>query len=349
MKPEMGSRINEEGTLSLPRRPTSPWFLLAALAGATWLLYEPSRILSKREITLQVEDLPLALGRPDPDEVGDLRYLGGIEVRSTDKGFSGFSGLMIDQVEPDLRIIAVSDQGDRFGARLLMRDGRLSGMDSAVLEPLLDLNGRPLRIKQWSDAESMAQLPDGRVMVGFERRHRIWTYGPRLSGPAREFPTPAFLQQAPNNGGLESLASWPDGRVLAITERLRTKGSHFAAFLWRSGAWTDLEWQPSGSGFEPADAASLPNGDLLVLERHWSVSGPSSLVSRVVRVASSVVRPGATLSGRVIAELRAEVVSENLEGLAVFSGPDGATHVLMMADDFLGRPRTVVLLFSLSD
>ena len=126
----MGSRINEEGTSSLPRRPTSPWFLLAALAGATWLLYEPSRILSKREITLQVEDLPLALGRPDPDEVGDLRYLGGIEVRSTDKGFSGFSGLMIDQVEPDLRIIAVSDQGDRFGARLLMRDGRLSGMDS---------------------------------------------------------------------------------------------------------------------------------------------------------------------------------------------------------------------------
>ena len=183
MEPETGSRINEEGSASLPRRPTSRWFLLAVLAGATWLLYEPSRILSKREITLQVEDLPLALGRPDPDEVGDLRYLGGIEVRSTDKGFTGFSGLMIDRVEPELRIIAISDQGDRLGARLLTRDGRLCGMDQGVLEPLLDLDSHALRTKKWADAESVAQLPDGRVLVGFERRHRIWTYGPRLLGP----------------------------------------------------------------------------------------------------------------------------------------------------------------------
>ncbi len=327
------------------------WVLgVAFIVGVGVLFYEPSRTLSRREVTLKVEEVALAASGPAADRVGDLSYVGGLAIRSQDEGFGGLSGLMMDVSDPETRIIAVSDQGDRFGARLVIEGGRLRGLDHATLEPLVDLDGLALRSKKWSDAESIAQLPDGRVLTGFERHHRIWVYGARVSGPARVFETPAALQDAPSNGGLESIATWPDGRVLAITERLRTAGSKVAAFLWEAGRWSSLEWTVSGPGFEPSDAATLPNGDLLVLERLWSPLGPSHFRTRIVRVKGGDVSAGAVLSGKVIAELRAPLITENFEGLAVHKGEGGVTRLLLVSDDnFTRAQRTLLLMFELRE
>ena len=322
---------------------------MAAILGAVAILYEPSRMVTKREVRVQVEDIHLGSSQPEKTHRSELIYLGGLEIRSADKGFTGFSGLILEGSEPELTMIAVTDGGDRFEARLEMAGGKLSGLDHATLEPLVDLEGRPLQTKKWSDAESIARLPDGRVLVGFERRHRIWAYGPHLSGRPRVFETPPSLPEAPANGGLESIAVWPDGRILAITERLHTRGGSLAAFLYVDGAWADVEWQPTAPGFEPSDAIALPGGDLLVLERYWSLSGPSSLVSRVVRVPLGLVKPGASLNGRVIAELGRPLIAENFEGLAVFVGLDGRDRLVMVSDDPLGRLRTVVLMFALAN
>jgi hypothetical protein len=303
----------------------------------------------KREITLTAQSVPLSVAEPKLDHVGGLRFLGGLWLRSEDEAFGGLSGLFAEEKDGVPWLIAVTDQGDKLAGRAVLVDDRLAAVDSATIEPLVNPEGKPIAGKVFGDAESLARLPDGRMLVGFERRHRIWAYPSELTGRAQVFETPAAVLDAPGNGGLESLASWPDGRVLAITEQMKTDRGNFAAFLRQGGTWTSVEWTGSAPGFEPSDATVLPDGDLLILERLWSARAPLDLRSRILRVKGDLVRPGAVLQGEVLAELRAPLIAENFEALAAFRGPGGVTRLLLASDDnFNGAQRTLLLSFEIA-
>ena len=314
------------------------------------LVFAQPVIRPKREITLTAQSVPLSVADPKLDRVGDLRYLGGLWLKSDDKGFGGVSGLSVEEKNGELRILGITDEGDKLTGRLVIQDDHLRGVDSAVMEPLVNLEGAPIAGKAWGDAESVSRLPDGRVLVGFEQHHRIWAYGPDLTGPARVFETPAALQKAPSNGSVESIANWPDGRVLAIMEQMKTEDGNFAAFLLQGGLWSTLEWKASAPGFEASDATVLPNGELLVLERFWSVLAPLDLRSRIIRVRGDSVKAGAVLQGELIAELRAPLTEDNFEGIAAYRDANGATRLLIVSDDNFNRAqRTLLLWFELAE
>lgn len=314
------------------------------------LAFAQPAVRPRREITLTAQTVPLATAEPNLDRVGGLRFLGGLWLKSLDHAFGGVSGLVAEEKDGELRIIAVTDQGDRIGGRVVFRNDRLAGVDLATIEPLVNPEDRPLAGKILGDAESLARLDDGRILVGFERRHRIWAYGKGLTGPAKIFQPPRGLLDAPANGGIESLAYFSDGRVLAIAERMKTGKGNFAAFLLQGGAWTPIEWAGSAPGFEPSDATVLPGGDLLVLERSWSALAPMDMRSRVMRVKGDSVKPGAVLQGEVLAELRAPLTTENFEGIATFRAPSGATRLLLVSDDNFNRTqRTLLLSFEIME
>lgn len=313
------------------------------------LAFAQPAVRPRREITLTAQSVPLAAD-PKLDHLGGLHYLGGLWLKSPDEGFGGLSGLSAEEKDGELHIVAVTDQGDKLAGRVGFKDERLAGVDSATIEPLLNPDGQAIAGKRFGDAESITRLPDGRILVGFEQRHRIWAYGPGLTGAAQVIETPKALLDAPSNGGLESLASFADGRVLAITEQMKTERGNFAAFLLQGGAWTSVEWTGSAQGFEASDATVLPDGDLLVLERLWSPLAPLDLRSRIVRVKGDSVRPGAVLQGEVLAELRAPLATENFEGLTAFRSPSGATRLLIVSDDnFNGAQRTLLLAFEITE
>mgnify|MGYP001290623618 CR=1 FL=1 len=333
--------------------PKTLWGRLAwGTAGILFLslAFAQPAVRPRREITLTAQRVPLSTADPKLDHVGGLRFLGGLWLKSTDEGFGGLSGLSVEEAGGELRFIAVTDQGDKLAARVVFADDRLAGADSVTIEPLVNPEGRPVAGKVFGDAESLTRLQDGRMLVGFERRHRIWAYEGGLAGRAQIIETPEALLDAPSNGGLESLANWPDGRVLAITEQMKTKRANFAAFLRQDGNWTSVEWTGSAPGFEPADATVLPNGDLLVLERLWSALAPLDVRSRIMRVRGDSVKPGAVLQGELLAELRAPLIAENFEAIAVFRGPGGATRLLVASDDnFNGAQRTLLLSFEIAE
>jgi hypothetical protein len=302
----------------------------------------------RREITLTAQSVPLSTAQPTLDQAGDLRFMGGLWLQSQDQGFGGLSGLAVSNTALGTRILAVTDQGEKYTATAILKDGRLHVLEGSILEPLLGPNRAPVTGKVLGDAEALTRLPDGRILVSFERRHRIWAYGPDLTGPATPFATPAALDQSPSNKGLESLVSWPDGRILAITERLERSGGTMAAFLWSGGAWSELEWKPSASGFEPADATVAPDGDLLVLERAFSALPPVRLSSRILRVKAETVRAGARLTGELVAELTAPLISENFEGIAARLNAEGRTEIVLVSDNnFNSIQRTLLLWFEL--
>lgn len=326
---------------------TLGWTLALIWFGNTFVEATPK---PHRQITLTTQSVPLSPANPAIDRVGALRFLGGLDLRSSDSGFGGLSGLTVLPDQGGWKVIAVTDQGDVFSARLILKSGQLTGLTDATMAPLLDEAGRPWKGKPNSDAESIAHLGDGRAVVGFERRHRIQVYGPGLEGPARGFRTPRNLSNAPLNGGLESLASWPDGRLLAITEQSKGKSGLVQGFLLVGDRWSTVDWTPSGGGFEPSDAAVLPNGDLLVLERYWSIRNPLGLSSRILRVKGDLVRPGATLQGEPVAEITAPLTSENFEGITAFTDAFGRTQLLLVSDDnFSPLQRTLMLLFEIGD
>jgi len=323
-------------------------FCAALGLGLLGLAMAQPTALPARKVTLTARPIPLSTNDPALERTGGLRYRGGLWLEAEDEGFGGLSGLILRETAAGPTLLAVTDQGARFSARLMLKDGRLEGLEDAALEPLTELQGRPVVGKAFSDAESLTRLPDGRILVGFERRHRIWVYGPDLTGPASAVDTPTFLNEAPSNGGLETLASWPDGRVLAIAENLRRASGNHAAFLREGTRWADLEWKASAGGFLPVDAAVLPSGDLLILERRFSLLSPPTLSSRIVRVRADSVRPGRVLEGAVVAELTAPFVAENFEGLAVLPTASGITYLAVVSDDnFSPAQRTLLLWFEL--
>jgi len=297
-------------------------------------------------IRVQSTAVPLSARQPTLEKVGPLVYRGGVVLASDDKRFGGLSGLHVSA--DGSRLLAVSDEGSWLEARIEYdQRGFLSGLSEAEIRPLMSQDGSPLKDKTWQDAEALAALPDGSMLVGFERQHRLLRYrGPKPFGAAAEvFLPPPGIEKAPPNEGLESLAALPDGGLFALTEDMSGRDGLLQGFLWREGRWWKLSYRPIGAP-RPADAAALPNGDVLVLER--SFSALQGLLLRLRRIASDMLKPGATLDPPVVVELKPPLTVDNLEGIAVRRNEKGETLVYLVSDDNFSRlQRTLLLMFAL--
>ena len=320
--------------------------LVAAIGLVAWY-FAPARPHPRREITLRTESVPLDASDPRRNALGRLRFVAGVVLRSEDETFGGVSGLRVFRDEGGLRLAGVSDSGESLSGSLDLRDGRIAVVGPLAMASLPDLKGRLVSGKRWGDSEAIAAGASGRWLVSFERKHRIWSYARDFSGVASAVETPEDLQDAPPNGGLESLASWPDGDLVALTETMETARGTIAGFLLKGGRWTSLEWTPSGQGFRPSDADTLPDGDLLVLERRWSALAPATLKARILRVPRAAIWPGAVLKGDVLAELTAPLVIDNFEGITAFEDParPGSTQILIVSDDNFNRVQRTLLLW----
>jgi hypothetical protein len=292
-----------------------------------------------------VEARPVALDDRDPTVavVGRLRFRGGLALRSGDERFGGLSAL---RVAPDGgRAIALSDHGHRFEMRLRYDGlGDLAGVVAADGGALGGLDGRPLTGFGERDAEAMTFGAGGELIVAFERQHRIWRYFPGEARP-EPLPPPRELAKAPYNGGIEALTTLADGRLLALTE---SYGGADARVGWVSDAdgWSPLTYAVDG-GFEPTDATTLPGGDVLVLERRFSLRG--GVAARLKRLDAGQVAPGAHLVGRALAVIEPPLAVDNMEGVDVRLGPRGETLIYMVSDDNFSpsRQRTLLLMFEL--
>jgi hypothetical protein len=280
-----------------------------------------------------------------PDLPGPLRPLGGLVIDAAALGGGGFSGV---HLAPDLTLTLISDRGHWAEARLLLDGLTPVGLAPLRHGPLRDEAGKPIPRGFAADAEALARRPDGTWLVAFERRHRIRAYR-RLDGPGLYVAAPPGLEAAPPNGGLESLAVLQDGRLFTIAETFsppdRPELRH--AWLGVPGRWMPLYWQPA-PGFHPTDAAILPDGRALVLERRFSLLGGFS--ARLVMTAPDALRSareGAVLRGETILMLNdAPLPSENWEAVAVTRFGDQTLVALISDDNESVLQRSLLLLFA---
>lgn len=280
---------------------------------------------------------------PRLSDAAPLRALGGLEIHRSLLGFGGLSGLAIGD---DLALTAVSDRGRFLEATLQLDEAaRPTGLLLRRAGRLGDGAGRPLTAGYTTDAEALARLPDGSVLVAFERWHRIRRYRD-LAGPGTYVEAPPGLEAAPSNAGLEALAVLADGRWLAIAEGLQS-GGHAAAWLGGPGAWMSLAWR-SGFAMQAVDAAGLPDGGALVLERSFALFG--GFGGRLVHLPAAALgaaAPGGVLAGEEWLRLAEPLPVDNYEAVAVFRH-QGRLLCAVVSDDNENRlQRTLLLLFEI--
>lgn len=274
----------------------------------------------------------------DQARFGPLVFNGGLDMTSRLSHFGALSSIRF--TDAGMHFIGVADTG--FWYRGVMErdeDGRPKGVSGFQMKPIPDTRGAYSNAKWETDAEGIAVGPDGGLTVSFERRHRVSTY----SAPGERF-DPVYQQdldfvvparELRSNRGFETITYAPAGGTLAgarvaITEKSIDKaGNIFAAVL--EGPLKGIFKIARSDGFDITDGDFLPDGDLLILERRFTMA--ESVSMRIRRIAGADIKPGATVDGDVwlTADLLYQI--DNMEGLDVWQNDAGETFLSLVSDD----------------
>lgn len=292
--------------------------------GEAELVYTPVRLT------------PADAGRSD---VGRLHFLGGWQLTSPDPRFGGLSGLRIEGSQA----IAVSD----IGMVLTFPLPGASAAPRVRFQPVIEGPG-PARQRRTRDTEGIWN-EGSQLWLSFERQNAVWRYD-RATLRAQTHAQPAPMRDWKGNSGPETLVRLAGNRFLVIEEGWDDAVPYTAAVLFAGDPalpgtpWLRLFYRRP-PGFRPTDAAPLPDGRLLILNRSFT---GLRLSAKLVVADVRGLRPGGDLDVQEVATLAAPLVVDNMEGVAV-TQEQGRTIVWLVSDDDFMRVfrRTLLLKFEL--
>lgn len=264
-----------------------------------------------------------------------LRPVAGWILSSADSDFGGLSALSASENG----FVAIADTGAlmRFSPDLRRADIRS-----------LPRTCVPHLLKKERDSESLARDPrSGTLWIGFEWRNAICRI--ESDGRARLRAPPA-MQYWPKVSGPEAMIRRSDGRFLVFGERSPSDVPESPLLLFdrdptdpKAGV-VAMRYLPP-EGYRPTDAAMLPDGRMLVVNRRFSL--PLSFAAIVTLVQPFREKAGLVISGRPVIWLTKPPITDNFEGVAV-SEAKGRTFVWLVSDDnFLPYQETYLLKFEL--
>lgn len=267
---------------------------------------------------------------------GPLEFVGGLEMTSYDRDFGGLSAFRF--LKPGSDFIGVADTGFWFfGSIVHDAAKRPSGMQNFRMTQMVDETGEPIDKKWDVDAEGLA-VKDGIATVGFERNHRIARFKIEPDAMKAPFGLVDFLvpkNELRQNRGFETVVtSNPDGphqgALVVVSEKsLDKEGNIFAAIL--EGPHKGIFTVRRDGEFDITDGAFLPDGDLLLLERSFSMA--TGVKMRLRRIFGDSIVKGAVADGRALMTADMGYQIDNMEGLDVWTRDDGALMVSLISDD----------------
>lgn len=322
-------------TLALPALACA-LLLLAASA----LAFKPGSMLAgPQPIAITARPMLLDKNQPKRRKFGALHWLGTLELTAPARQFGGYSGLAVDAT--GRRLFAVSDAGSWLTAELVYRAGRAEKLSKATIGPLLGPGGRRFTDKHDADAEAITiarlDADAGEAYIAFEQQHRIGVFPISAGGigvAKRHLPLPAGAKGARGNVGIEAVtvvrAGPAKGAALAFTEEyLDKRGNHLGWLI--GGSAPGRVTLKRRKGFAVTDMASLPGGDIVVLERRFRFS--EGVKMRIRRIAAADIRPGALVDGTVLFETDDTLEIDNMEGITAHRDSDGRTILTVISDD----------------
>jgi hypothetical protein len=289
---------------------------------------------------------------PQRRQFGSLVFRGGMVLSSPHPNFGGISSI---RVEADgARFLAITDRGMWLRGRIAYDGTAPSGILDAEIAPMLGDNGRPITARRgWFDSEALA-IDGGTAYVALERVHRIlwFDYGKGgLLARGRPMRVPDEFKKLPSNQGIEALVVPPKGAphagtLIALSERALDESGNIKGFLL-AGRQHETFTIKRSDDFDITDAAATPAGDLLILERSFSLL--RGVRMRIRSIPLKAIAPGAVLDGEILIYADHGYQIDNMEGLSVHRDAAGETVLTLVSDDnFSSLQRTLLLQFTLS-
>lgn len=330
--------------------------IAAAIGAGLWgLAPETARAVpAPQPLALTTTPLPLDRNDPARTKLGSLRFLGAVQLRSTDPQFGGVSGLRAGR---DSRFLAVTDTGNWFAFTTVERDGQLVGVRNTWLLPILQPDRKPVMSKPDGDAEALEWDPEtGDATVVYEQDHRLAHFsGIDAADPKSVARAPDGIERLtvmagwPANGGGEAVAVLPGGARLVISETARGPQRTRTALLTEAGKTRVIEIEGIDN-HAPTDAIALDATRVLILQRRFTMlEGQGAALSLVdlAPVLGGKGAEGTVLRADTLAQWEPPLTLDNMEGLAI-RREGRRTFLYIVSDDNLNAlQRTVLMKFEL--
>ncbi len=285
---------------------------------------------------VRINDDDLARG------TGALVYAGGVEITS---GFDRLHGLSDIKFEDAEHFYAVSDEGLLVRGRVALdTHGHLFGVDGVQVRPLNDPDGLPLIPKYLADAEGLAILANGELLVSFERDHRVWRYdreGKWLG--ERVIPDFSFTE----NDGMEGITAY--GQDSAYWVAGENGGMWSCAPEVCRDVLPPPATPPADNQLRVTSLATFGERGIYAVQRAYHADRNTNSIS-IARLERAENFGGDAILWRPLATFTAPATVDNFEGIAAVRRADGGVRLYILSDDnFNARQRTLLLAFDVRD
>tara|TARA_B100001996_G_scaffold382462_1_gene374346 strand:+ start:1556 stop:2509 length:954 start_codon:yes stop_codon:yes gene_type:complete len=271
----------------------------------------------------------------------NLEYVSGLELNSNHEDFGGLSGLII---EDNNNFTTIGDQGIWMTGQLILNNNdELTSISNAKLGYLK--NEKNIYLVQsgklFTDAEAV-ELFNGKLIVSFERNHRILSYE-KIEGVSQLFYDKIKLLDLPNNGGIEAMTSLKDNSLIFISEDLVDSNDRIVGFRLYENKLSKIFVKKNGS-FKPTDLSVLPSGDILMLERSFTpIKGAKARIS-LIKYQDIIESP--LITPIYIDTISPPMIVDNFEGISSIKSNSGGYFIFILSDDnFNFLQKTILLQF----
>ena len=294
--------------------------------------------------------------KPAKQTFGPLTFKSGAALLGDQRAFGGLSGLQI--VNQGRRLIAISDSGYWLTAKIERDDNQnFKALKNVKMIKIYSGAGpRGAVDKYFRDAEGLARL-NNQLYVSFEGAHTISEYGYTKTGlllDPRVLKLPDDLTKTQINKGMEALAHAPRGTTLEghlVTILERGGRRHQPTYGWiidpqgtsdKTGRFT----LQRDSLFDITGAEFLKNGDLIVLERRFTLATGAGMRLRLIK--AEELKKDAIITGKVVFEAGLSHRIDNMESVSIYENEAGETILALISDDNHSvLQRTILLEFVL--
>ena len=243
--------------------------------------------------------------------------------------FSQFTWINQDSRFGGLSGLVMSDDGNSFiaiGDRGIFVTGEIVRNENGFVEYITDITILPLISPHGSnapDSEGIAISADGNIYVSVESTHNIFKFASIDESPSALPQHPDFTELQLNSS-LEALAIDADGVLYTVPERSGRTTWPFPVYRFNDGAWDIAFHIPRRGNFLVTGADIGPDGHFYLLERRFTGLGFQSRVRRFNMSGKSETTLLETSNG----------THDNLEGISVWTSPNGLRMTLISDDNF---------------
>jgi hypothetical protein len=326
---------------SIWKKPIFRWGIAALiLAGLVYWFENGTKsdaLLEPQSVRITAAPLPLPKGNADIPSALSLRITHVWDLSAPSPDFGGFSALQVSggflTLLSDTAALVRIAQGDK-----------LKLWRGAITLPPAECGIKA--IAEERDIESITTDPKtGTLWLGFEHRNGVCRIASPEQGGIRFRALPE-MERWPKSGGPEAMARLSDGAFLIFSERPRGNGP-VGDMLYVDRDPTDPEAKVTSmryrppTGYRPVDAAQLPDGRVLVLNRRFQF--PFQFSSRLSIIDKPEPKEGQIVGGPILARFDGKALGENFEGLAIDDDGESLTLWLVADDNFMPIQRTLLM------